>query len=521
MAQTFDLKTEPLRIRVAGPVRTGLEVRFHRFGKNYERFRMLACAEVDKSLQKERGDMAPAVRCPLTAHGETDDEAAGERQAAPEWLGFGSQPYVPTALIQLDQTIDTLELTGTELRACAELLGCADEAGCARFDEISILGDHMTARIHDTGIVVLTVHMKISGPEQISTEELRPVIDCAVEAAKQSVEARYERVRHNVANGIRRAVDDHQSERPISRRPPRSYFLYEPEEAWQDDAEAVRKAGYGGLIAFHRLIELSYGGRLSNMEEAKEACYMLLEISHSDGLAFRTPHPDYAAYLGYLNSVYIYPRDCKTSDRTRRLSPLPVIQFYEFAFAALQEVDRLLFEEVADSPRVLEEIARLGRAEREERYLRAQDDIWDLRERARLLDYRTDSDIDTLPPAHLTYWDQIVASWRVATLRGGIAEKVDFLEQHYAHIQERMENDLTRRTNTIILFLTGITALSVTADTLGFLLDADAWTWRPWKLGSLALGSLTIGLIAWIYWRRTHRSELSRLERARRMRSGP
>jgi len=513
----FDLRSHALTVHVSGPLRTGLEIDFHRFGKDYEAVRLEAVHRLRKDLRSSRGDSAPQVRLPDTAHGEIDDEEGGSQAGATEWSGFGSRPYRPTALLELVQPKADLVISPDALRACADRLGCADSPACQLFPGLALGAHRLCARLHDTGHAVLTIEMTVSGAHTISVEDLRTIFDCAVEAAKREVEQRFEALRPSITNAILGAAKDWHRRHPGARQQRLAYYARDRRKAPQDNLEEARAEGYGFMVAFHRLFEMGYGDGFRDRREAEAASERLLEKSHAAGLQYCRPHPDYAAYLGYLNSVFIFPHDRQEEGRTHRLSPLPVIQFYEFAFAAMQDLDRRLFLEVEDTPRVLQELRTRSRAEREKRYIKAQDDIAELRERARLLEFRVESDVDSLPPAHLAYWYQILQSWRVTELRRGIDEKVAFLEQHYGDIHQRMEADLTRRTNNIILFLTGITALSVLADTLGFAFDTQfAWGPNTRNIVSLVLGSVLLGAAAALYWHRTHRSELSRLARSAR-----
>lgn len=515
----FDLRSQPLELYVAGPLRTGLEIDVHRLGASYAAFRK----EVRRRLRETlggNGEGAPVeILLPDTAHGEPDDETAGDRPGGPEWSGFGSRPYRPTAFLELDRETKNLHIAADTLANAAQRLGCSEDPGCARFKEMSVRATRFNARLHDTGFAVLSVGLSISGVAVLSVEELRTLVDCAVEAVKAEVEERFERVRPEIVDAALKAAKT---------SPPASSAAGGRGKAdavvrdlrrllpAQDRATA-RAQGYGYLIAFHRLFEIAYGDGLPNRQEAEAASERLLEKSHEGGLRFCRPHPDYAAYLGYLNSVYLFPGDRRGDPRTHRLSPRPVIRFYEFAFAALQDLDRALFHEIEESPRVLEGLAKRSRAERERRYIEAQDHIAERRERARLLEFRIEADIDSLPPAHLVYWHQILSSWRVPQLRAGIDEKIAFLELHYGNMHERMEADLTRRTNTIILFLTVITAFSVLADTLGFAFDARfAWGPNADNIGSLVLGGIVFGLAGWLYWTRSQSWELSRLARKNR-----
>mgnify|MGYP005845191257 CR=1 FL=1 len=507
----FDLRTHPLEIYVAGPLRTGLEIDIQQFGDHYDAFRTRALNRVKDALDAET---SLKILLPDTAHGEPDDEATWGMSNGPEWSGFGSKPYRPTAFLELDREVKNLAIETGALLACARQLGCAGEAACGRFAEMTVRARRFSARLHDAGFAVLTVQIGISGPDDLSAEELRLVCDCAVEAAKSEVEERFERVRPSVVEATFAALRDWREERAGKKGPNTGWHVRDRRKAPPGDRDAARAEGLGYLIAFHRLIELAYGDGLRDRREAESAAERLVEKSHESGLEYCRPHPDYAAYLGYLNSVFIFPQERRDEDRTARLNPLPVIQFYEFAFAAMQDLDRRLFLEIETTRSVLQDLRTRSRTARERRYIEAQDKIAGLREEARLLEFRIDSDIDTLPPAHLTYWYQILASWRVPQLRRGIDEKVAFLEQHYGHMHQRMEADLTRRTNTIILFLTAITALSVLADTLGFAFDRQ-FPWGPnaRNILSLLAGSLLFGFAAWLYWTRTHRSELARLER--------
>ena len=388
----------------SGPCGSGLTIDTQRFASDYAARQQAAIAALAPTLGRRY-----RIAAPNAVHTAWSGFTAARHDKV-YWYESAGTPRVPAAFLRLFATPER-----------------AVEAGDGRVT--ATLAD-LRFTLHDYAVMVIGAEVTLTLAEAVPLRDYQRIVETIghvtlVDATQREVAALCKELRQRLT-----AV------------------------AAETDAEADSR-----LLGYHRVYEFD---RRSLDGLAPADLTGLLQFPDRRGLENGCATDGAFCYPGNGNSLIV----AEQADQVAAFSPRAVVDYFEYIYAAVLQLDRALYFE-------LERISGTGHRRRAlETRLRC---LETLKDRAADLAFRINDEVNTLPPLHLGYWQYMLTTWRLPALRRSLAEKVETANDRCRRIEERISLAVRRQTNVAISLLTTLGLISIVVDGVSFFFDSSAF----------------------------------------------